>query len=371
VCVVCVYVCVCVCVCVCMRACVSVSDAVGVHMLTQHKCIYSSSSSAHQVMDHDLVGTNDFLGHAWVPVAPAVMQRGIIEVKLQERDDQTPWERPRRLSTSSASLSAAESPVDSSPPARPPPPSGGPVVAAAPLPAVETPARRSGSFLSRLSPRSSPLSARRDSKQHADTEQPVPDSPLKRSSPRASPTPMVTDDAVDAPATDADDAVVTSARGSARRSLPSKPLSPRSPSPLTAAPPSAKSSEDGRDHDGDACDGDEVFEVSDTSSDRRRTPSPDAKPQHSPFQTRALAPEAAGVSAADLASAVARADAESARADALVGQTVILDKRVAELEATISSLKVSFHEFSQALPPSADLIVTKLGGCFRFQLVLL
>jgi hypothetical protein len=66
-----------------------------------------------EVMDYDLLGTNDFLGHAWVAVAPAVAHRGVLEVKLRDRDDLTPWARgpPSR-----------PPPPPSSAPARPPPP---------------------------------------------------------------------------------------------------------------------------------------------------------------------------------------------------------------------------------------------------------
>lgn len=77
-------------------------------------------------MDYDVVGTNDFLGHAWIPIAVAVMQRGIMTVPLKEREDNTPWERP---DTATADSRTPER--NASAPARPPPPNGSPLVAPA------------------------------------------------------------------------------------------------------------------------------------------------------------------------------------------------------------------------------------------------
>jgi hypothetical protein len=88
-------------------------------------------------MDYDIVGTNDFLGQAWVPVAAIVMTRGIVTLPLHKKGVDAVWVRPRESITSSASNSPAviraASTNDSAggartvsglatPPPRPPPP---------------------------------------------------------------------------------------------------------------------------------------------------------------------------------------------------------------------------------------------------------
>eukprot|EP00041_Stephanoeca_diplocostata_P011791 m.194915 g.194915 ORF g.194915 m.194915 type:complete len:485 (-) comp18669_c0_seq2:59-1513(-) len=51
-----------------------------------------------EVMDYDKVGSNDFLGHAWLPLARACMQHNDIEIQLREASDNTEWvvQHPRR-----------------------------------------------------------------------------------------------------------------------------------------------------------------------------------------------------------------------------------------------------------------------------------
>lgn len=306
-------------------------------------------ASSLQVMDYDVVGTNDFLGHAWIPVAAAVMQRGIIEVRLQERDDQTPWERPRRQSTlsSSSSSPSALSP-DTGPPSRPPPPGGLVGAPHSPVNGSAEPNKRT-SFLARLSPRASPVSSRRDSKPHE-----CEPSPLKMAS--STPDRAAMEEAV---AASAAASVGASARNSTRRSLPSAPGASNNGDSGHDDADSAGNDRDnnnGTSNRDDSAEEDEEFEAEVVTESGRHgfDASNDAHIRVDEYdessterggvgETARLSPSPradTAAMAAALARAKAEAEASAARADDLHAQNKALSDRVAELEATVTDLKV-------------------------------